>query len=212
MRDSLMFPRLLAPGTRSPLRPPGLDLFTRSLERLFYARVRVVCTAINRSSAGLTLSLECPLSIREVLEAYGNGCWGHQRIEGENGAESRHLGSLHREFECRSGLELVMEELSLQCTDTRLVLQKIRAEGVHEDFYPFLHLLGLQDARFWDRAKGKPVEIYAPVQLAIGKNAPGPAEDPLRYWAVYCENQEEPLIFDSCLMREAVGDLCLNLG
>ncbi|MCO5723706.1 hypothetical protein [Robiginitalea marina] len=212
MRDSLMFPRLLAPGIRTPLHLHGLDEFTRSLERLFYARARVECTAISKSSASFTISLECPLSIREVLDAYGNGCWGHQRIEGGNGAECRNLGSLHRELEQRSGLKLVMEELSLQCADTLLVLQKIRAEGVQKDFYPLLHLLGLQDARVWDRAEGRPVEIYAPVRLANRKNTPGLSDDPIRYWAIYCEKKEEPLIFDSCLMREVEGDLSLNLG
>jgi hypothetical protein len=207
-----MFPRLLAAGTRSPLRLHGLDEFTRSLERLFYSRARVECTGINRSSAGLTLSLECPLSIREVLEAYGKGCWGHERIEVGNGAQYRNLGSLHRELEQRSGLKVVTEELSLRCTDTLLVLRKIRAEGVHEDFYPLLHLLGLQDARVWDRAEGRPVEIYAPLRLANQKITPWRPDDPIRYWAIYCENQEQPLIFDSCLMQKIEGDISLSLG
>lgn len=212
MRDSLMFPRLHAPGAGIPLRVDGLEEFTRAVERLFYARARVGCTTINGSSVALVLSLECPLGLREVLDAYQNGCWGHQRLEVGQGDECRNLVSLHRELERRSGLELVMEEVSLQCTDCLLVLQKFGDQGAHVDFYPFLHLLGLQDGTFWHSTGGRPVEIFAPVLMANPKKTPENAEDPLRFWAIYRENREEPQIFDACRMREVQGGLTLGLG
>jgi hypothetical protein len=199
-------------GFNSDLNIEGLDAFRKSLEKYFFAEVTIRDCSSQKTSLQLAIELDCNLSLVEMLFHFNKGAWGNFR----QGKSS--FGQLLRHLIHESNEILDVEEFTLFLKDTTLVINKIYNKSIPEQLHRIFTEIGKHYVHFSKGLTETPYEIYIPVfeeecstgndtllrNIEAGNHT---KEDYLKYWGLYCESEEDAVIYDLKNTKIEQGDL-----
>ncbi len=199
-------------GFNSDLNIEGLDAFQRRLEKHFFSEVRVRNCSSDKISVQLAIELDCNLSLVEMLFHFNKGTWGN--FKHEKSSFSKLLQQLVEE----NDTSLDVEEFTLLLKDTTIIVNKIYAKGIPEQLHTIFTELGKHYVHFSKGLTETPYEIYIPVfeeecgagednllrNIEAGNHT---KKDYYKYWGLYCDSEEDAVIYDLKNTRIEQGDL-----
>ncbi len=203
----------------------GLEVFSRSLEKEYFAKVSI-CNCSTGMSGGdqynrprnLVIEMECNFNLVETLYYLEHGNWGEastalSALGTPNSAFNEAFIALRES----NSIEVDVEELSLQLKDTVLVIKKLYAQSIGEQLGQILQTLAAHYVHLTMGLTETPYEIYLPVfeeeipsahaLLGTVKKTANSAMDYYGYWALYFDSVPDARIYD--LERRCIisGDL-----
>ncbi len=200
-------------GFNSDLKIEGLEAFAKSLERHFFSEVTVRNCASLKTSVQLAIELDCNLSLVEMLFHFNKGTWGNFRQNKSSFSE------LFRQLEKKNGLHVDTEELTLVFKDTTIVIHKIYKNSIEEQLENIFRQIGKHYVHFSKGLTETPYEIYIPVfeecthandtlirNIEAGNHS---KKNYFKYWGLYCESEEDAIIYDLKKMKIEQGDLIM---
>lgn len=198
-------------GFNSDLNIEGLDVFQKSLEKYFFSNVTVRNCSSQKSSVQLAIELDCNLSLVEILFHFNKGNWGNFR-EGKFSFE--HLIQNLVEVNV---LAVDVEEFTLFLKDTTLVINKIYDKSIPGQLHHIFSEIGKHYVHFSKGLTETPYEIYIPVfeeERGTGNDTLRNIEagnhtkkDYYKYWGLYCDSEEDAVIYDLKNSKIEEGDL-----
>lgn len=203
----------------------GLESFKRRLEKDYFTRVSVRnCNSENVDfqpgvhTYSLVIEMECNFDLIEIFCYLEKGSWGRpSRHQAENGMPESAFNEAFQDFKNQNSFEMDVEELSLVCKDTSIVIKKLYSQSVSEQFGQILQTLAAHYVYFTRDLTETPYEIYLPVfeEVITASNAlvstikrdPNGANDYYSYWALYFESIADARIYDINRRTIISGDL-----
>ena len=199
-------------GFNSDLNIAGLDFFRNQLEKHFFSTVTVRNCPTCKTTVQLSIELDCNLSLVEMLFHFNKGAWGNF---GRNGFSLERL--LHGLSE-DNGFEVDIDEFTVFLKDTSIVVTKIYDQSISDQLRNIFSEIGQHYVHFSKGLTETPYEIYVPVfeeecsngdenllrNIQAGNHS---KNDYFKYWGLYCESEEDAVIYDlknKCIER---GDL-----
>lgn len=205
------FKNNLPEGSNSDLGLKGLDFFRKILEKNFFSEVNITNCSFSKTSAQLALELNCNLSLIEMLFHFNKGNWGSFK-QGKS-SFGKVLGQLQHENET----QLDVEEFTLFLKDTTIVINKIYNESIPCQLQNIFSKLGEHYVFLTKGLTETPYEIYIPVfeecahandillrNIEAGNQT---KQDYYKYWGLYCDSEEDAVIYDLKNSRIEQGDL-----
>lgn len=203
----------------------GLEAFSRSLEKDYFAKVNIRTCHTDKSDgihegrpSDLVVEMECNFSLVEILYYLEHGNWG----EAANSLSPQGtLNSAFNEaliiFRASNFIEVDVEELSLQLKDTVIVIKKLYAQSIGEQLGQILQTLAAHYVHLTRGLTETPYEIYLPVfeeeipsanaLLGTVKKAANSPIDYYGYWALYFDSVPDARIYDLESRTIISGDL-----
>jgi hypothetical protein len=203
----------------------GLEGFKRRLEKDYFASVTVRNCASDFSDFqpglhpySLVIEMECNFDLIEIFSYLEKGNWGRpSRPENGNGMTGSAFNEAFVEFNNLNSLETDVEEFSLVCRDTSIVIKKLYSQSVPEQFGQILQTLAAHYVYFTRDLTETPYEIYLPVfeeeitasnsLVSTVKRDNSSAKDYYSYWALYFESMSDARIYDISRRTIISGDL-----
>ncbi|HET8735588.1 MAG TPA: hypothetical protein VFM69_03215 [Pricia sp.] len=199
-------------GFNSDLNIEGLDVFQKSLEKYFFSQVIVRNCSSQKSSVQLAIELDCNLSLVEILFHFNKGTWGNFQ-EGKSSFEHL-IQNLIQE----NGLAVDVDEFTLFLKDTTLVINKIYDKSIPGQLHQIFTEIGKHYVHFSKGLTETPYEIYIPVfeeergtgndtllrNIEAGNHT---EKDYYKYWGLYCDSEEDAVIYDLKNAKIEDGDL-----
>jgi hypothetical protein len=203
----------------------GLESFTRRLEKDYFARVAVRnCNSENEQfqpevhTYSLVIEMECNFDLIEIFCYHEKGSWGRpSRQKKSNGMAESAFNEAFLEFRTLNSFEIDVEELSLVCKDTAIVIKKLYSQSVSQQFGQILQTLAAHYVYFTRDLTETPYEIYLPVFeeemtasnniMSTVKRDSSSAQDYYSYWALYFESMADARIYDINRRTIISGDL-----
>ena len=160
----------------------------------------------------LAIELDCNLSLVEMLFHFNKGSWGNFK-QGESS-----LGQLMEQLMEANDKPIDVEEFTLFLKDTTIVIHKIYDKSITEQLHHLFTEIGKHYVHLSKGLIETPYEIYIPVfeegrgtgddvllqNIEAGNHT---KQDYLKYWGLYCESEEDAVIYDlknTCIEQ---GDL-----
>lgn len=198
-------------GFHAELQLDGLDSFIKSMEKYFFSEVIVRNCNSNEGSTGLSVELNCNLSLVEMLFHFNKGTWGNFSF----GKSSFYLEL--QNLTDRSNRQLDIEELSLFFKDTSIIINKIYEKSIPRQLENILNAIGKHYVNFSKGLTETPYEIFVPVFEESGSNkeillsnieeSNHSEKDYFKYWALYFDSEDDAVIYDLKKSRIEDGDL-----
>lgn len=198
-------------GFNGDLNIEGLEIFKRSLERHFFSRVTVRNCSLVKTSVLLAIELDCELSLVEMLFHFNKGTWGNFQL----GKSS--FAKLLRQLVTENDVHVDAEEITFTFKDTTIVINKIYKNSIAEQLENIFMQIGKHYVHFSKGLMETPYEIYIPVfeesthandtLLRNIEAANHSKKDYFKYWGLYCESEEDAVIYDLKNSRIEKGDL-----
>ena len=198
-------------GYNSDLNIKGLESFRNALEKNYFSEVNIANYSFSSASAQLALELNCNLSLIEMLFHFNKGNWGN--FSQDNLTFRQLLLQLQDENEIR----LDIEEFTLFLKDTTIVINKIYNESIPSQLEDIFTKIGEHYVHLSKGLIETPYEIYIPVfeecshanDILIRNIEAGnqTKEDYFKFWGLYCESEEDAVIYDLQNSRIEKGDL-----
>lgn len=203
----------------------GMEVFSRSLEKEYFAKVKIrnCCTEISESDQfnkppSLVIEMECNFNLVETLYYLEHGNWGEAATPlSTRGTLNTAFNKALITFRESNSMEIDVEELSLQLKDTVIVIKKLYAQSIGEQLGQILQTLAAHYVHLTRGLTETPYEIYLPVfeeeipssHALLGKlkKTANSAMDYFGYWALYFDSVPDARIYD--LERKCIvsGDL-----
>ena len=225
MMDGENFRKNLRIQTNDDPNLKGLELFRRSLERDYFAKVSVRncnCNKVENTnvveSSNLVVDLECNFNLIEVLYYLEKGSWGQSSSSNQDSGtlKTAFYESLLT-FQNINDIEIDVEELSIILKDTIIVIKRIFSQSIGQQLGHILHALAAHYVHFTRDLTETPYEIYLPVYteevpsndslICNVRRDTNSARDYFSYWALYFDSSPEGKIYDlegKCIIS---GDL-----
>ncbi len=198
-------------GFNGDLNIDGLETFKKCLERYFFAEVTVRNCSPLTTSVQLAIELDCNLSLVEMLFHFNKGTWGNFR------QDTCSFGELIRQLVTENDVHVDAEEVTLFFKDTTIVINKIYDYSIAEQLESIFTHLGKHYVHLSKGLTETPYEIYIPVfeectyandtllrNIGAGKHS---KKDYFKYWGLYCDSEEDAVIYDLKNSKIEYGDL-----
>lgn len=199
-------------GFNSDMNIEGLDAFQKSLEKYYFSEVTVRICASHKTSVQLAIELDCNLSLVEMLFHFNKGTWGNLR----QGKSS--FAQLLQQLIQQNDRALDVEEFTLFLKDTTIVINKIYPNSIPEQLHHLFTEIGKHYVHFSKGLTETPYEIYIPVfeeecgtgndtllrNIEAGNHS---KKDYFKFWGLYCESEEDAVIYDLKNSKIENGDL-----
>ncbi|MGB7393233.1 MAG: hypothetical protein WA913_02450 [Pricia sp.] len=199
-------------GFNSDLNIEGLGAFQKSLEKYFFAQVTIRNCSSQKTAVQLAIELDCNLSLVEMLFHFNKKSWGNFK-QGESSFKQ-----LMEELMEENEKELDVEEFTLFLKDTTIVIHRIYDNSITEQLNGLFTEIGKHYVHLSKGLTETPYEIYIPVfeegcgsgndtllqNIEDGNHS---KEDYLKYWGLYCESEDDAVIYDLKNNRIEQGDL-----
>ncbi len=198
-------------GFNGDLNIEGLEIFKKCLERHFFAAVTVRNCSSLKTSVQLAIELDCNLSLVEMLFHFNKGTWGNFR----QGKSS--FGEPLRQLVTENDVHVDAEEVTLIFKDTTIVINKIYETSISEQLENILKQVGKHYVHLSKGLTETPYEIYIPVfeectyandtliqNIEAGNHR---KKDYFKYWGLYCDSEEDAVIYDLKNSKIEHGDL-----
>lgn len=198
-------------GFNGDLNIEGLETFGKSLEKYFFSEVTVRNCSLSKTSVQLAIELDCNLSLVEMLFHFNKGAWGNFR----HGKTS--FGKLLQQLTIENNVYVDAEEITLFFKDTTIVVNKIYKNSISDQLENIFKQIGKHYVHFSKGLTETPYEIYIPVfeecsdandillrNIEAGNHT---KKDYFKYWGLYCESEEDAVIYDLKNSRIEKGDL-----
>ncbi|MDT7830673.1 hypothetical protein RQM65_18535 [Pricia sp. S334] len=200
-------------GFNKDLKIEGLKTFTNHLERHFFSNVSVRNYADMSESVKLAIELDCNLSLVEMLFHFTKGTWG-DFAQGNNSFIALIDGLIKK-----NDVQIDAEEVTFLFKDTTIVITKIYHNSIGEQLEQIFTQLGKHYVHFSNGLTETPYEIYIPVfeEGSLVKDVSSPSiktrnpsrKDYFRYWGLYCESEEDAVIYNLKKSSIERGDLIM---
>ena len=198
-------------GHHSEVKIRSLESFRKTLEKNFFSDVRITNFIVSTTSAQLALELKCNLSLIEMLFHFNKGSWGNFSQD-----NSMFINSLTR-LQSDNDVQLDIEEFTLFLNDTTIVINKIYNKSIPTQLQSIFSKIGEHYVHFSKGLTETPYEIYIPVfeecthanDVLIENIEAGNQmeQDYYKYWGLYCDSEEDAVIYDLRNNRIELGDL-----
>jgi hypothetical protein len=203
----------------------GLESFKRRLEKDYFAMVSVRnCNSENIDfepglhTYSLVLEMECNFDLIEIFCHLEKGNWGSPaRKQAADDLAASAFNEAFQDFKKENLFEMDVEELSLVCKDTSIVIKKLYSQSVAQQFGEILQTLASHYVYFTRDLTETPYEIYLPVfeeeitasnaLVSTVKRDTNSANDYYSYWALYFESMSDASIYDINRRTIISGDL-----
>jgi len=198
-------------GYNSDLNIQGLESFRKTLEKNFFSEVNITNYSFSTGSAQLALELNCNLSLIEMLFHFNKDNWGNFKQGKLN------FIKLLRQLQNENEIPLDIEEFTLFLKDTTVVINKIYSESIPGQLHDIFSKIGEHYVHLSKGLTETPYEIYIPVfeecshanDILIRNIEAGnqTKQDYYNYWGLYCDSEEDAVIYDLKNSRIEQGDL-----
>lgn len=198
-------------GFNGDLNIEGLETFKKSLEKHFFSKVTVRNCSSLKKSVQLAIELDCNLSLVEMLFHFNKGTWGNLR----QGKSS--FAKLLRQLITENDVDVDVEEVTLFFKDSTIVINKIYDNSIAEQLENIFKQVGKHYVHLSKGLTETPYEIYIPVfeecthahdTLIQNIEAGNHREmDYFKYWGLYCDSEEDAVIYDLKNSKIEYGDL-----
>ena len=199
-------------GFNSDLNISGLDFFRNQLEKYFFSEITVRNCSTCKRLVLLSLELNCNLSLVEMLFHFNKGNWGNF------GQDESSLKRLLNRLAADNNFEVDIDEFTIFLKDTTIVVNKIYDNSVSDQLRDIFSEMGKHYVHFSKGLTETPYEIYVPVfeeecssgnetllrNIQAGNHS---KKDYYRFWGLYCESEEDAVIYDLKNNRIEQGDL-----
>lgn len=199
-------------GFNSDVKIEGLETFQKSLEKYFFSEVTVRNCSSSKSPLHLAIELDCNLSLVEMLFHFNKGTWGNLRQE--KSSFSKLLDGLVQQ----NHKVVDVEEFTLFLKDTAIVINKIFNQSIPEQLASIFTNIGKHYVHFSKGLTETPYEIYIPVfeeERGVGNDTllqnieagNHTKKDYYKYWGLYCDSEDDAVIYDLKHNKIENGDL-----
>lgn len=198
-------------GFNGDLNIEGLETFKKSLEKHFFSKVSVRNCSSLKSSVQLAIELDCNLSLVEMLFHFNKGTWGNLR----QGKSS--FAKLLRQLVKENDVHVDVEEITLFFKDSTIIINKIYDNSIAEQLENIFTQVGKHYVHLSKGLSETPYEIYIPVfeectyandtliqNIEAGNYR---KKDYFKYWGLYCDSEEDAVIYDLINSKIEYGDL-----
>ncbi|WP_373519119.1 hypothetical protein [Pricia sp.] len=198
-------------GFNGDLNIEGLEIFKKGLEKHFFSEVTVRNCSSSKTSVQLAIELDCNLSLVEMLFHLNKGTWGNFRQGKSSFAE------LLRQLVTENDVHVDAEEVTLFFKDTTIVINKIYENSISEQLENIFKHVGKHYVHLSKGLTETPYEIYIPVfeesthandtllqNIEAGNHR---KNDYFKYWGLYCDSEEDAVIYDLKNSKIEYGDL-----
>ncbi|HEA22714.1 MAG TPA: hypothetical protein ENH87_17615 [Pricia antarctica] len=195
----------------SDLKISGLESFRSTLEKYFFSEVTITNYSTSTASAQLAIELNCNLSLIEMLFHFNKGSWGNfkqNRLTFEK---------LLRQLQNKNEIHLDIEEFTLFLKDTTIVINKIFDESIVSQLQDIFRKVGEHYVHLSKGLTETPYEIYIPVfeecsqanDILIRNIEAGnqTKQDYYKFWGLYCDSEDDAVIYDLENFKLERGDL-----
>ncbi len=171
----------------------GLENFVNRLQQDFYATVNLHQYGTNHLKNNLVIEITCSLHFYEVLHHFKNKDWGWGTLQ-----------TAMEQLQSNNKKTIDIEELSFSLLDTTIFIHKIYNQSIVEHIHNLLVHCDSHYQSLTKNGSAVPYEIFIPVfenkidaqtktwtAVNTYKNS-----EYLKYWALYYESYEDPLIYD----------------
>lgn len=187
-------------GYNSDLNIKGLESFRKALEKNFFSEVNITNYAVSSATVQLAIELNCNLSLIEMLFHFNKGTWGSFK-QGNLTFEK-----LLKQLQNENDIHLDIEEFTLFLKDTTIIINKIYNESIPSQLQGIFSKIGKHYVHLSKGLTETPYEIYIPVfeecsqanDILIRNIEAGnqTEEDYYKYWGLYCDSEEDAVIYD----------------
>lgn len=178
---------------------PGLDVFLRSLERIFFAESEVKLVSGKTGDNQLILNLRCHLGLLDVLYHFRKGHWGHCGSSECCSAENDHLKVQLESLQKQNSQPVDIEEVNLELDDVLVVVRSTGPGSIAGEIIRLFEALGAHYVHYTKGLQATPYEIYIPVKESVSheyQSLSGKSSDSFyNYWAVYYEDSVDARIY-----------------
>lgn len=198
-------------GFNGDLNIEGLETFKKSLEKHFFSKVTVRNCSSSTKSVQLAIELDCNLSLIEMLFHFNKGTWGNLR-EGKSS-----FAKLLRQLTSENDMDVDVEEITLFFKDSTIIVNKIYDNSIAEQLENIFKQVGKHYVHLSKGLTETPYEIYIPVfeecthanenliqNIEAGNHM---KKDYFKYWGLYCDSEEDAVIYDLKKSKIEYGDL-----
>lgn len=178
---------------------PGLDIFLKSLERIFFAESEVKLVSGKTGENQLILNLRCHLTLVDVLYHFRQGHWGPCKDAACCSAENDHLKARLEHLQKRNTQPVDIEEVNLELEDVLIVIRSTGPGSIAGEIIGLFQALGAHYVHYTKGLQAVPYEIYIPVKETASPAHQAPSGNPsdafYNYWAVYYEDSVDAKIY-----------------
>ncbi|MBT2160962.1 hypothetical protein [Zobellia barbeyronii] len=190
----------------------GMDSFTNSLEKLFFAEATILDCTNKEANTSLAIELNCNITLVEMLFHFNKGTWGNFKP----GRTS--FVRLLKELVQRSGCKVDIEEFTFFLKDTAIVINKIYDYSIVDQLDNIIAEICKHYVHFSKGLTEIPYEIYVPVFEEKGNDEDeilirnieadnNTKKDYFKYWGLYFESEDDAVIYDLKSSTIEHGDL-----
>ncbi|MEX0313620.1 MAG: hypothetical protein AB3N18_05545 [Allomuricauda sp.] len=169
----------------------GLEEFTRSLEKDFFAKASIQCVYLaEQHRADLVIELQCNFALAESLHYFNSENWGGV-MHASDESESTPFAEAYNTLTTLNKGAVDIAEITLHFNDTSLVITRIYDHSISEQLGEVLLKVSEHFVYFTKGLTEMPYEIFVPVfedvpsQLAESKKVKPTYFD---YWGLYFDD------------------------
>lgn len=195
----------------------GLDNYLKFLEFHYFSEVSLRNYTINNIGLDMTLDINCPINLLEMLGHFNKNRWGK--------SIGLTTSPLQKGFEIltkKNNTNLDIEELTLILNDTSIVIKKISEKSILHQFNDIITELANHYIYFTKGLTEKPYEIFVPVfedniendvnndKLNCIQKENNP-QSYFEFWGIYLDSLDDALIYDLNKNAFIPADLDLSI-
>lgn len=187
-------------GFNSNLQIDGLEVFGKGIEKYFFSKVTIRKYTSVKTSVHLAIELDCNLGLAEMLFHFNKGAWGNF------GQSNLSFEKLLRHLALENDIHVDIEEFTFIFKDTTIVINKIYNNSIAQQLNNILKQIGNHYVHFSKGLTEMPYEIYIPVfeesvqardtllqNIEAGNHR---GRDYFKFWGLYCDSEEDAIIYD----------------
>ena len=182
-------------GTRTYTAVNGLDDFANSLEKDFFADVRLHLNYCPKTgSNNLIVDICCNFGIAESFHYFNNGSWGGFECSKDGSKTNSSFGQAFKELKQANYGNIDIKETSLHFKDTSIIIAKLWDYSIPDHFGSIIFKASEHFVYLTKGLTEMPYEIFVPVFedkkptiLELDKDG----NNYYNYWGVYFENDAQ---------------------
>ncbi len=169
----------------------GLEEFTRSLEKDFFAKVSIQCVYLTeKHRADLTVELQCNFALTEGMHYFNSESWSGVEQTMEE-SESTPFYTAYKTLSLLNKGAVDIAEISLHFNDTSIIINRIYDQSIPEQLGNILDRLSEHFVYFTKGLTEMPYEIFVPVFEDIPPQLPESKQEKpsyFDYWGLYFDD------------------------
>ena len=204
-------------GIKKVLCDESLEVFTKQLEKAYYANVNVRSLENRENRTNLVVELQSNLNLVEFLYHVQKRNMGQLIRTETNDLKDIALSQALDTLSESNGYELDIEELTFFLTDSEITVKRIYSQSIEEQIGNIYRELAQHYMYFTNNQSRVPTEIFIPVfeenldeQFKHGmcmESATSSKRDYFNFWGIYFSHNDDAVIYDLSMRSIISGDL-----